>query len=272
MRLTGSLQIVKFKGPGEEPLIISGQDRTIATLKSLIADLKQQVASITMRVDSSSEKAQKAIFVKNRVSALAALRSKKAAEASLAQRLDTLSQVEGVYNKIEQAVDQVTMLRVMQGSTGVLRTLHAEVGGVTCVENVVEKLREEMDKVDEIGSVIEAAGQEDDTIDGSAIDDELEALVRQSQLEDKEKEARRTRLRLANIESLEGVREAAQLPNQETMIEERPSEALAAGSADTSVVDAFDRMSLDESQAPNIENIQVQTRTTEALPSGIVGG
>jgi len=234
--------------------------------------VKQQIASIATKVNSLSKNAQEAVLLKNRVSALAALRSRKAAEATLAQRLDTLSQLEGVYDKIEQAVDQVTLVRVMEASTGVLRSLHAEVDGVVSVENVMENLRDEMDKVDDIGNAIEVAGQGDAAIDESAIDNELEALVRQSQLENEEKEAFRARQRLATVEVPEDANEAAQLLDKQKNIKERRPAILAPSSADTSAVDPLDRISLDEIQAPKIENSQAQTKMAESLPSGVAGG
>lgn len=252
--------------------MISSQDRTIASLKSLIADLKQQISSITTSVNTLTKNAQKAVLVKNRVSALAALRSRKVAEANLAQRLDTLSQLEGVYDKIEQAVDQVTLVRVMEASAGVLRNLNAEVGGVTSVENVVESLRDEMDKVDDIGNAIEAAGQGDAAIDENAIDDELEALVRQSQLEKEEKEAFGTRQRLAGVEAAEDAKEAAQLPDKENIVKESRSAVLVASSADKLAVDPLDRISLDEIQERTIGNSQAKTKMADALPSDVAGG
>lgn len=262
---------MKFKGPREESLTISGQDRTIASLKSLIANLKQQVASITTRVNNLSENAQRAVIINNRVSALAALRLRKAAEAALAQRLDTLSQLEGLYDRIEQAVDQVTMVRVMEASTGVLQNLHAEVGGITNVENIVEKLREEMDKVDEIGNAIEVAGRGDAAVDESGIDDDLEALVRQDQLET-EKEVQRTQQRLANLEAPGDAQETPQLPSQETNTEPMLHQTNAASSIDTFGDDAFDRMSLDERHASNPEISQTQPKVAKALPGGVPEG
>ena len=249
---------------GEESLTISTQDRTIASLKSLIADLNEQVASITARVNDCSDKAQKAVLSENRVSALAALRSRKAAQSTLARRLDTLSQLESLYDKIEQAVDQASMVRVMEASTTVLRNLHAEVGGVTNVENVVEKLKEEMDTVDEIGSVIESAGQGDTAIDESAIDDELEVMLRQSRLETEEEEVRRTQQMLDNIEAPNDRKEALQLSSLNNDFESNQTADI-----DNFAPDAFDRMSLDERQAPNKDTSQTQTKMGKALPNGI---
>lgn len=135
---------------------------------------------------------------KNRVSALSALKSKKIAEHNLKQRSDTLNQLEEVYNKIEQAADQVDIVRVMQASTSVLRSLHAQTGGVETVENVVDNLREEMSKVDEFGTIINEAGP---VVDEGEIDDELEALEKQEAREKEEKEAEETRERLAQLDS-----------------------------------------------------------------------
>lgn len=273
--LIRSFQTIKFKGPGEESLTISNHDRTIASLKSLIADVKQQITSITTKVDSLSMDAQEAVLVKNRMSALAALRSRKAAEATLAQRLDTLSQLEKVYDKIEQAVDQVTLVRVMEASTGVLRNLHADVNGVVGVENVMENLRHEMDKVDDIGNdignAIKVAGQGDAAIDESAIDNELEALVRQSQLENEEKDAICTRQKLATVEAPEDADGAAQILNKQENIKERRPAVLAPSSAGASAVDPLESISLDENQAPKIENSQAQTKIAESFPSGVAG-
>ena len=265
--LTQSSQIVKFKGQGEGSLTISNQDRTIASLKSLIANLNQQVASITARVNGLSKKAQQAVQSKNTVSALAALRSRKTAESTLEQRINTLSQLEGLYDKIEQAVDQVTMVRVMEASTSVLRNLHAEVGGVTNVENVVERLKEEMDTVDEIGSVVESAGHGDAAIDESAIDDELEELLRHNQKEAETKEAQRTQQRLDNIGALDDKTVALQPSSQNPKIKSSQS-----ADVDNFTVDAFDHLSLDERQPVNEETCQTQTGVAEALPKSIFEG
>lgn len=193
---------MRFNAPGEPHTPLSPEDRTIASLKTLIADLNTQITALDVRINSLGEKAQSAVKTKNRVAALAALKSKKAAESTLAQRYDTLSQLEGVYSKIEEASDQVAVVRIMEASTGVLRNLHAQVGGVEKVEDVVEGLREEMSKVNEIGQVMEEAGRGEAAVDEDAIDEELEALERQDRVEKEEQEAERTRQRLAELDAL----------------------------------------------------------------------
>lgn len=158
-----------------------------------------QVVMLSTRISALSESAQNAINNQSRTSALAALRSKRLTETTLTQRSETLVLLEEVYSKIEQAADQVAIVRVMEASTGLLRNLHAQVGGIDKVENVIEGLRNEMGKADEIGSVIEAGAQGDSVIDDSAVNEELESLERQANAREEEKGARETQERLANI-------------------------------------------------------------------------
>jgi len=195
------LQVVKFGSPGEHLTQISAEDKTIASLKTIITDLNVQITALDARINTLSKKAQNAVKAKNRITALAALKSKKAAETTLAQRYDTLSQLEGVYGKIEQASDQVAVIRVMKASTGVLQSLRAQVGGVGGVEDVVEGLRIQMSKVDEIGQVMEEAGRGEAVVDDDAVDEELKALEQQDRLEREEREAEQIRQRLAELDA-----------------------------------------------------------------------
>lgn len=130
--------------------------------------------------------------------ALSALRSKKLAEQNLKQRSDTLLQLDEIYAKIEQAVDQVDIVNVMQDSTTALRTLHAQIGGVEKVDDVVEELRREMANVEEVNNVISEPVH---AIDEGELDDELEEMENAEREED-EKEAEATKTRLAELEQL----------------------------------------------------------------------
>ncbi|KAK2753140.1 hypothetical protein FQN54_007965 [Arachnomyces sp. PD_36] len=197
---------IKFKDASDNSTSITQQDVTIASLKALISSLTIQVESLEHKIKEQSLAAQNAVNNKNRISALSALRSKKLAERNLKQRTDTLAQVEEVYSKIEQAADQVEIVKVMEASTGVLRGLHAQVGGVERVEDVVEELREEMSKVDEVGNVISEAGP---VVDEGEIDDELEAMESQDREEREKKEAQETQRRLVELEKIEEAGRAA---------------------------------------------------------------
>lgn len=251
---------------------MTDQDRTIASLKSLIADLEGQVALLSGRISNLVGSAQRAVKDKNRVSALAALRSKKSIETALAQRSETLSQLEEVYSKIEEAADQVAIVRVMKDSTAVLRNLHAEVGSVERVEDVVAGLRDEMDKVDEIGNAVEASGQEHNIIDEDAVDDELESLERQAKMEQEEREAREMQEKLASLEGIWrskeirewGPKEIKSLPSevsnkaQDTLVEER--------------VDAMKRLSLEQERAPTGTAHEKRAELEEQMSNAPSGG
>ena len=213
-----------------------------------------QVSALTVRITSLSEKAQSAVKAKNRVGALAALKSKRAAETTLSPRYETLEQVEGVYGKIEQAADQVAVVRIMEASTGVLQSLHSQVGGVEKVEDIVESLKDEMTKVGEIGQVMEEVGRED-AVDEDVIDEELEALERQDRTEREEQEAEKTRKRLAEIDAIKQ-REAPKVPSVE-----RPENPTS--SEDTN----FQRRSSLEEQ-PSEKGAETPNKVADAIAAG----
>ncbi|KLJ09109.1 hypothetical protein EMPG_15471 [Blastomyces silverae] len=193
-------ETVKFKSAKNNIDSITHEDRTIASLKTLISNLIGQVALLESKIKESSLRAKDAVTNKNRVVALSALRSKKMAENNLKQRTDTLLQLEEVYMKLEQAADQIDIVRVMEASAGALRSLHAQVGGVEKVEDVVEELREEMSKVDEIGNIINEAGE---TVDEDELDDELASMEKQEREARDAEEAEATQRKLAEIERFE---------------------------------------------------------------------
>lgn len=202
---------IKLRRPGENN-VITQEDTTVATLKTLISDLEAQTQILEKRVEQLSLAARQAVEKKNRISALAALRSKKLAEATLVKRHATLAQLEEVFIKIEQAADQVDLVRIMEASTSVLAGFNKQVGGVERVDDVLEGLREQMGQVDEVGNVLAEQGREG--VDEGEVDDELEAMekvekekrdaIERKECEEREnKEAEETRKRLDALEEAE---------------------------------------------------------------------
>lgn len=172
-------QTIKFRAKTDTaPPMITQDDATIASLKTLIIDLEGQISSINEKVDKLAQQARDAVARKNTVAAKSALRSKKWTEAHLTKQLAVFGQLEEIYTKIEQAADQVELVRIMEGSTGVLKSLNKEVGGIERVEDVFDQLKEEMIKVDEVGGVIAEVGQAR-AIDENEVDYELEAMEAQ---------------------------------------------------------------------------------------------
>ncbi|EAW14521.1 putative vacuolar sorting protein SNF7 family protein [Aspergillus clavatus NRRL 1] len=213
---------IRFRPSNDSPREITEQDTTIASIKSLMSTMTEQIDQLESKVEDLNTTAKVALQKKNRVSALAAMRSKKLAEHNLKQRLGTMTQLEEVYSRIEQATDQIEYVRVMEASTGVLRGLHTQIGGTERVEDVVEELREEMSKVDEIGNIMNEVAPE---IDETELDDELEELENRERQAREEKEAEETRKQLAELDHLEqraaeAARRAASEQEVESAIEE----------------------------------------------------
>lgn len=222
-----SKKTIKFK-PKDKTAEITPQDKTIASIKTLVSTLSKQVKTLEDKVTELTASARTALANKNRISALSAVKSKKMVEHNLQQRLNTLVQLEEVYAKIEQATGQVEIVQAMEASTGVLRGLHAQIGGAERVEDVMDKLREEMSKVDEVGSIMNEAGP---VFDESEIDDELEAMEK-SDLEAKEKkEAEAIQKRLAELDSLKQASDDAARESQ------------TAKNVDSQLAQSIDRLS-----------------------------
>lgn len=194
------VQTIKFRSSSDTSREISQQDTAIGSIKTTLSTMTKQVESLEKKIAELNATAKTALHNKNRISALAALRSKKLAEHNLQQRLDTMTQLEEVYSKIEQAQDQVQFVQVMEASTGVLHGLNTQIGGAARVEDVVDELRDEMSKVDEVGTIMNEAGPQ---IDETELDDELEELESKERQVEEEREAEKTRQNFAELDNLE---------------------------------------------------------------------
>lgn len=238
--------VVKVAASNEISPPLFKEDREIASLKSLMYDVNEQIGSLETRIAFLQERGQKAVEIKNRSLALTALKSKKAAESVLARRTDTLFQLEEIYGKIGQASDQITTIRVMKGSAEVLRGLNAKVGTTQDVEDVLDNLKEEMGKVEDVGTVINQAGQETNAVDDDEVDEELNALMRESQTREEKKAAEEIKRTLASIETPIGADDKTTI--QPTMAENGQG-VTGPKASETSLneeISALERMSLDE--------------------------
>lgn len=221
---------IRVKGSGEHGGITE-EDAAIASIKEQTANLRRQVDLLTTRIEEMDQAAKTAVVRKNRVSALAALKSKKLAESSLATRYATLSQLEEVAARIEQASDQVQLVRVMESSTGVLKSLNAQVGGAEKVDSVMDRLREQMGETEEVNAILaESSGP---VVDESEVDAELEALETQERQKEEE-ERRRTEEALQAKEVAEAQRKLDELP-QVPGVEERGREKEQTPTTETGI-------------------------------------
>ena len=176
---------VRIKSSPEELPVLTEEDAAIASLKELIAHTTSQTQELSARVQDLSDQARDAVAKENRLGALAALKSKKQAEAQLKTRYDTLVQLDEVAHKLEQAANQVQLVSIMKSSAGTLKSLNAKIGGAKHVADVLDGLREQMGDVDEVGNMIADASM---AVDEGDVDDEFEAFEREEKRRKEEAE------------------------------------------------------------------------------------
>ena len=181
--------------------MIESQDKSIAALKSLMAELNVQLERTTVKMQDLSTRARVAITQQNKTSALASLRLKKLQETTFARRSETLVLLEDIFSKIVDVADQVEIVKVMKASSQMLKRFHAEIGGIDNVEAVIEELREEMTKANEINSIINNISEGSD-LDETAIDEELNALIKDAAFKNEWGVAQKTKRKLALLDKL----------------------------------------------------------------------
>ena len=263
MKANDNGKLVKLRGPGEGLPELTAQDANIVLLKRLIMDLTVQIDSLTTKIGESSGKARNFVAQKNRPAAVASLRRKKLHEDTLARRSETLAQLEAVYAKIQEAADQVEIMRVMQASTQALKSFHAEIGSVETVEDVLEGLREQMDKVGEIGNTIDEHGQRTTIIDESVLDEELELLEKEERNKHDEESEVETRNRLQLIDS--SMPSTASQPKDERRIHD-PSQTRAI-----STQAATSEAGLQDSVPPQDHTFIKQSAPTDMQKQSTIG-
>ncbi|KAH6889115.1 Snf7-domain-containing protein [Thelonectria olida] len=208
-------QTIRIKGSGEQGGIAE-EDSAMASLKELTESLKHQTDLLNNRIDELARQAKDAVTRKNRVAALAALKSKKTAEASLATRYATLNQLEELAARIETAADNVQLVKVMESSGAALKNLNAQIGGADRVDAVMDRVREQMSAADEVGAILsEATGA---VVDEAEIDDELEAMEEM----EREREAEVLREKQAAEGEAQKEQEAKEVAELQKKLDELP--------------------------------------------------
>lgn len=192
----------------------------------LLLTLSNAIPALEIRQTSLEKKARDAVAAKQNSAAKAALRSKKVVEETLDKRRANVLQLEEILSKIDEAHDQLAMVKVMESSAAVLKDLNKEIGGVERVEKVTDKLRDQVAEVEDVNRVINEFGAEGAAVDEAEIDEQFEALERaekekvekaeaEKRRAEEEKKAEETKRRLAELEELEGKRKEAEAKAEE---------------------------------------------------------
>lgn len=210
---TGTVRFMspeKTIGASAEADPITENEIAIARLKTLLLALEAEVPALETKVSSLDKAARDAVSQSKTATARSALRSKKLVNETLDKRRDTLFQLQEVYSKIEAAHSNVEIVKVMEASAGVLRSLNQQIGGAEAAEKVVGKLRDEMETADEVNAVlgeqVGAGAVNEDEVDEEfeqmerAEKEKKEAAERKQKQEQEEEEVERTRKRLEELD------------------------------------------------------------------------
>ncbi|KAF3926281.1 hypothetical protein ABW20_dc0108184 [Dactylellina cionopaga] len=177
---------IKFKASDSPLTPITQSDITTAHLKHLILTQNLKVEALSSKISALQTKAKTAAIANNKITALSALKSKKMTEEHLQTVTNSLSSLESVLMKIEQAVDNAALVETLEQGSKVLAKINKESGGIEKVEKVMDELQEKMDETDEISRIVAEPGAakwaevEDD------VQEEFEKLIMEEERKKKE--------------------------------------------------------------------------------------
>ncbi|KAH7088934.1 Snf7-domain-containing protein [Paraphoma chrysanthemicola] len=259
---------IKFKPEHDaSPEPITQEDEAIANLRDTLANINAQINPLHEKVVVANAAAREAVAAKQMVRAKAALRSKKLAEAALAQRTDVALQLESVFTQLQHAADHVEIVAAMRAGADALKSLNEKVGGADGVQGVVDAVNEQMATTEEITNII---NETDQPLDEAEIDDEFEALekaenakieaIKKVENEKKEQElAAKTAARLAELTELEQKRRDKEAEDelQKTKQEELKNKS------DAEVDKASEELSRLSFQMPQEDDLEMQDAKEE---------
>ncbi|KAI9808427.1 MAG: Vacuolar protein sorting-associated protein 20 [Phylliscum demangeonii] len=116
---------------------ITARDRAILDMKAQRDKLHQYQKKISVLTRKETEIAKRLVIAGDRPRALLALRRKKYQETLLAKTDSQLEQLEALTADVEFALVQKDVLFGLQQGTRVLRQIHAEMGGLDRVEQMM---------------------------------------------------------------------------------------------------------------------------------------
>jgi charged multivesicular body protein 7 len=206
--------IVKFGSP---PSPVTEADINIARVKSLIQQLETQLPPLEASHAALERQARASVANGQTAAARAILRRKKVVSESLQKRRDQTLQLHEMLAKIDEAKDNVAMLRAMEASADVLKQLNKEIGGIEHVEMVTDRLANQMQTVEEVSGAINEQPLGTGAVDETEVEDEFEALLKEEEQKKEverkaveEKQAKEMQRRFAELEALEQKRKEAE--------------------------------------------------------------
>lgn len=154
------------------------EERNYLSLTETIKSLTKHIDTLHIRVDTLEKSARQMLSLKRKSAALSILRTKKSVQHMLDRRLQSLSTLETIVFKIQQAKTDVEIVNAFQRGTETVKSVNSKMS-VETVDQVMDDLKDAIDDSYEIDQTIK---QGQDQITGMVVDDadveaELDALL-----------------------------------------------------------------------------------------------
>ncbi|KAG8822202.1 hypothetical protein FRC19_006403 [Serendipita sp. 401] len=177
-------EVIKF---AEDPALrrITSIDQGVFELKSTIERVEQQIEHIETSIKSRTNQIKAALLASRKEIAKLQLSSRKALEALLNQRVQTLTTLTAALSSIDQAHSDAAILKAYETSSKVLKEILSKPElQRERVDEVMDKLREGMEGAEEIRIAVEEGGWEVVEAAGAGVDEdelqkELEVIIQQ---------------------------------------------------------------------------------------------
>ncbi|QRV85940.1 vacuolar-sorting protein SNF7 [Ceratobasidium sp. AG-Ba] len=229
----GQADIIKFVEEGQsEHEAISNIDKGILEMSNTVNKLQEQVDEIHRRIEERAEKINAMLRKKQNDLALSLLRSRKQLESLLKLRLGALETVQTALMKVETAAGDVAIMKAYETSTATLKGLLADPRlRRERVDQTMDNMAEALADHKEIEDAIALDGALSDPAEDEDLAKELQALVEESERENKEaqvtKEAELERAREEKVAAnLEGLKLRTPTPSEGPAVPEAVKEAI----------------------------------------------
>lgn len=196
----GVVKLARSETDSDSVSQLTEQDKGLIAIKETRSKLDKQVQQVEERIKEREAALAQSIKAKQPQSiSLRLLRSKRELVSLLEKRLDSKAQLDTILLQIEQSASDIEVVRAYEASTGVLRSLTKQSGGVQRVEEVMRNLEDAMADQAEIDGVMRegndavrrAARGGEEAVDEA--DEEKELELEMARLEEEEKRERAER-------------------------------------------------------------------------------
>ncbi|KAG6918110.1 hypothetical protein DXG01_016297 [Tephrocybe rancida] len=184
-------EVVKFlSGDPSEQREINAVDRGILELRGAVQNLHAQVDGLQRKMDECTHKASAALKEKYKTVALSHLRLRKELEDLLSKRLGSLDNLEATLLRVEAAAGDIEIMKSYESSTTTLRAILAhpslQKDSIDATLDALAEVNADAKEVDDAVRVGADVAVGVDNIDDGELEEELKALILESEKEEQE--------------------------------------------------------------------------------------